>query len=162
MFEKSMIPKQCRKFELRLEDYIEGVPDAEIQQHVAECAGCRAAVEDSMLAGNMLRQACEPSSEPHPAFLAGVMARIEEEKARAASPAAFWTPLEFLASRLSLTAAVILLALSAYLVEGGPHRNSAQVPNRTELSASDFPQQPRDPVSNEEVLLSLVERNNGR
>jgi hypothetical protein len=162
VFRKSKPPMQCRKFEARLEDYLVGASDSGLQQHLAECAACRAALEDSRLAGNLLRQALEPSREPRPAFLAGVMAKIQEEKARAESPAAFWGPLEFLASRLSLTAAVLLLALSAYLVEFAPHRNMAQIPGQTELSASDFPQPPRDPVSNEEVLQSLAERNNGR
>jgi len=91
-----------------------------------------------------------------------VMARIHQETARAKSPAAFWTPLEFLASRLSLTAAVLLLALSVYLVEFAPRRIVLPTSIRTELSASDFPQPPGDPVSNEEVLQSLAERNNGR
>ncbi len=36
------------------------------------------------------------------------------------------------------------------------------LPSRTELSASDFPQPPGDPVSNEEVLQSLAERHYGR
>jgi hypothetical protein len=70
--------------------------------------------------------------------------------------------LEFLASRLSLTAAVLLLALSVYLVEFAPRRDVALGSIRTELSASDFPQPPADPVSNEEVLQSLAERTNGR
>ena len=162
MFKKSKPPIGCRNLEARLEDYLGGARDSELQQHLVECAACRAALEDSRLAGNLLRQALEPSNEPRPAFLAGVMAKIQEEKARAESPAAFWRPLEFLASRLALTAAVLLLALSAYLVEFAPGRNLAQVPGRTELSAGDFPQPPRDPVSNEEVLQSLAERNYGR
>ena len=162
MLEKSMIPLRCRKYEARFADYLEGGSDPEFQRHLGQCAECRSALEDSLLAGNLLRQCWEPSSEPRPAFLAGVMAKIQEERARRESPVAFWRPLEFLASRLSLTAAVLLLALSAYLVEVGPARNTAQIPNRTELSASDFPQQQRVPVSNEEVLLSLAERNNGR
>jgi hypothetical protein len=90
------------------------------------------------------------------------MARIHQEEVRAKSPAAFWAPLEFLASRVSLTAAVLLLALSVYLVEFTPHRNVQIGSIRTELSAGDFPQPPADPVSNEEVLQSLAERNNGR
>jgi len=61
-----------------------------------------------------------------------------------------------------LTAAVLLLALSAYLVGFAPQRNVALNPIRTELSASDIPQPPSDPVSNEEVLQSLAERNNER
>ena len=90
------------------------------------------------------------------------MARIHQEEVRAKSRAAFWAPLEFLASRLSLTAAVLLLALSVYLVEFAPHRSVQIGSIRTELSAGDFPQPPSDPVSNEEVLQSLAERDNGR
>ena len=162
MFNKSKIPMRCRKFESRFEDYIGGKPDAELQSHIAECQDCSSALDDSRLAGSLLRAVWETSSEPSQAFLANVMARIHQEEARAKSPAAFWTPLEFLASRLSLTAAVLLLALSVYLVEFAPRRDVALGSIRTELSASDFPQPPADPVSNEEVLQSLAERTNGR
>ncbi|MGH9561491.1 MAG: hypothetical protein ACRD3S_08550, partial [Terracidiphilus sp.] len=137
-------------------------PDPELGKHLEQCKDCRSAMEDALLAGNLLRQVSEPAIMPRPAFLAGVMARIAVEMTRLESPAAFWTPLEFLASRVSLTAAVVLLALSAYLVEAGPQRNPVELTNRTELSASDFPQPPRDPVSNEEILQSLAERNHGR
>jgi hypothetical protein len=162
VFNKPNIPIRCRKFEARFEDYLGGAADSELDDHLTHCADCRAALEDSRLAGNLLREAWEPASEPSRAFLANVMARIHREEARAKSPAAFWAPLEFLASRLSLTAAVLLLALSVYLVEYAPHRSVVLGSIRTELSASDFPQPPGDPVSNEEVLQSLAERNNGR
>ncbi len=141
-----------------------GAPDSELEEHLTQCADCRAALEDSRLAGSLLREAWEPASEPSRAFLANVMARIREEEARQKSPAAFWSPLEFLASRLSMTAAVILLALVR--VSGGvcaaPNRFDAAAGFARELSASDFPQPPADPVSNEEVLQSLAERTNGR
>jgi len=144
-----------------MEDFLDGARDSELDAHLAECEACRLAVEDSRQAGSLLRDAWEPTSEPSQAFLANVMARVRQEEARAKSPAAFWTPLEFLASRLSLSAAVVLLALSVYLVEFAPHRNVSLGSIRTELSASDFPQPPSDPVSNEEVLQSLAERHNG-
>ena len=159
MFNK---PMRCRKFESRFEDYLGGAPDSNLERHLTECEDCRAALEDSKLAGSLLRGAWEPASEPSREFLANVMARIRQEETREKSPAAFWTPLEFLASRLSLTAAVVLLALSVYLVEFTPHRIVTLSSIRTELSASDFPQPPSDPVSNEEVLQSLAERTNGR
>jgi hypothetical protein len=162
MFNKPTIPVGCRKFESRFEDYLGGAPDPEMQDHLGHCADCRLTLEDSRLAGELLREAWEPASEPSRAFLANVMARIHQEEARAKSPAAFWAPLEFLASRLSLTAAVLLLALSVYLVEFAPNRSVTLGSIRTELSAGDFPQPPGDPVSNEEVLQSLAERNNGR
>ena len=153
----------CRKFEARLEDYLQGNRDAEIAEHLRECANCSAALENSRLAGDLIRQVWEPAAEPRPIFLTGVLAKIREEKIRSESPAAFWSPLEFLASRLSLSAAVVLLILSAYLVGFAPHRFQAPpLPSRTELNASVFPQPPGDPDSNEEVLLSLAERHYGR
>jgi hypothetical protein len=162
MFNKPNSPIECRKFESRFEDYLGGAPDSELEDHLGRCADCRLAVEDSRLAGDLLREAWEPASDPSRAFLSSVMARIHQEEARAKSPAAFWAPLEFLASRLSLTAAVLLLALSVYLVEFAPNRSVTLSSIRTELSAGDIPQPPGDPVSNEEVLQSLAERNNGR
>jgi len=162
VFNKANIPMRCQKFEARFEDYLGGAPDSGLDDHLTRCEDCRSALEDSRLAGSLLREAWEPASEPSQAFLANVMARIHQEEARAKSPAAFWAPFEFLASRLSLTAAVLLLALSVYLVEFAPHRNVAMGPIRTELSASDFPQPPVEPVSNEEILQSLAERNNGQ
>lgn len=162
MFNKANIAMECRKFEARLEDYLGGAPDTELDDHVARCQNCRAMLDDSRLAGDLLRDVWEPASEPSRAFVANVMARIRQDEARTKSPAAFWTPFEFLASRLSVTAAVLLLALSVYLVEFAPHRGVSLGSTRTELSASDFPQPPGDPVSNEEVLQSLSERFNGR
>jgi len=159
---KMRIPMRCRKFEARLEDYLEGSSHSEVDEHLIHCPDCRAALEDSRLAGDLLREVWEPASEPRQAFTAGVLAKLREEQSRAESAAAFWRPLEFLASRLSLTAAMLLLALSVYVVEFVPRRTSPPSLNRTELSAGDFPQPPGDPVSNEEVLESLAGRNNGR
>jgi hypothetical protein len=162
VFNKMRIPTGCRKYEARLEDYLQGASDAELDEHLARCVDCSTALENSRFAGDLIRQVWEPADEPRPALLAGVLAKIREEKMRAESPAAFWNPLEFLASRLSMTAAVLLLALSVYLVGFAPKRASVPLLNRTELSASDFPQPPGDPDSNEEVLQSLAERHYGR
>jgi predicted anti-sigma-YlaC factor YlaD len=152
---------RCRKFRVCLEDYLEGSADSEVDEHLAQCVNCCAALDNARLAGNLLRQVWEPTSEPRQAFRAGVSAKIREEQLRAESMAAFWSPIEFLASRLSLAAAMVLLAVSVYLVEFAPYRAPRPLVNQTELSASDFPEPPRDPLSNEEVLQSLAERNNG-
>jgi len=161
MFKKSNKSILCRELESRFEDFLVGAPDAELQAHLLQCEPCSKALEDARFAGDLLREGLGTASEPTHAFLAQVMTRIRREEEKAKSPAAFWAPLEFLASRLSLTAAVVLLALSVYLVEFMPHRSLTLGSIRTELSASDFPQPPSDPVSNEEVLQSLAERTNG-
>jgi hypothetical protein len=155
-------PAHCRKYEARLEDYLHGADDFELGEHLSHCANCRSGLENSRLGGQLLRDAWEPASEPHSAFLAGAMARIREEKMRVESPAAFWNPIEFLASRVSLTAAAVLFALSVYMVGFAP-RHAPTLPDsaQTELNAADFPQPPGDPDSNEEVLQSLVERDYG-
>jgi hypothetical protein len=162
MFNKSNSSISCRELEARFEDYLGGAPDPELQVHLAQCERCAMTLEDARFASSLLREALEPASEPTQAFLANVMARIRVEERQVKSPASFWAPLEFLASRLSLSAAVVLLALSVYLIEFAPHRNLSLGSIRTELSASDFPQPPSEPVSNEEVLQSLAERSNGR
>lgn len=158
-------PSGCGKYEARLEDYLQGGQDPELSVHLSQCGDCRAALEKSRIGGQLLRDAWEPREmtvggavPAHSAFVAGVMAKIREEKLRAESPAAFWNPLEFLASRLSLTAAIVLFALSMYMVGIAPRH----APARTELNAADFPQPPGDPDNNEEVLQSLVERSYGR
>ena len=98
MFNKSNVPMRCRKFEARLEDYLGGAPDSELDDHLSQCADCRAALEDSRLAGNLLREAWEPASEPSRAFLADVMARIRRKKRgrnrprRSGLRSNFWLP----------------------------------------------------------------------
>ena len=162
MFRKR-VQEECRTFEARLEDYLNGAHDAELNDHLVQCAHCRSAIEDSRLAGDLLRDAWAPSARASRAFVTGVMSRIREEEARAKAPGAFWVPFELLASRLSLTAAVLLLAMSVYLVKFAPPRRIVSfTPTRTELSAADLPQPPGDPVSNDEILVSLSERNYGR
>jgi hypothetical protein len=159
---KTGISKPCRKYESQLEDYFEGAANAELRKHVSSCKACQAALADSRLAGNLLREAWDPADEPRGAFLAGVLSKIREEQIRAESPAAFWNPLEFLASRLALTAAMLLLGLSVYMAEFAPRRAPVLPSSQTELNAADFPQPPGDPDSNDEVLQSLAERHYGQ
>ncbi len=56
MFNKANIAMECRKFEARLEDYLGGAPDTELDDHVARCQNCRAMLDDSRLAGDLLRR----------------------------------------------------------------------------------------------------------
>ncbi len=163
MFEKTIVPARCRKYEHRLEEYLGGAPDSELSEHLLQCADCRATLGDAHAAGDLLRGTLRPAAAPGRAFTANVMFRIREQESRARSLAAFWMPFELLASRLAMTAAVLLLAISVYLAKFAPaHRAVAPAPTRAEVSAADLPQPPGDPVSNDEILVSLSERNYGR
>jgi hypothetical protein len=143
-----------------MEDYLSGIVDPELAAHLSSCGRCRAALETARLAGALVREAWEPAEEVGRGFLTGVMARIGEELERRASPAAFWNPLESLATRLSLTAAVLLLALSVYWAGFTSGRNLAPTAQSESISAwVDSTAPPTEPVGKEEVLLSLAENN---
>ena len=150
----------CRKFESRLEDYLAGIVDSDLEAHLLSCARCQAALESGRLAGALVREAWDPALELGRAFVPGVMARIGEELERRASPAAFWRPLEFLATRLSFTAAVLLVALSVYWAGFAPVRNFAAIA-QAEVTAAwvETTAPPSEPIGKEEVLLSLAENN---
>lgn len=143
-----------------MEDYLSGIADPKLAAHLSSCERCRAALENARLAGALVREAWEPAAEAGRGFLTGVMARIGEELERRASPAAFWNPLEFLATRLSLTAAVLLLALSVYWAGFTSGRNLAPAAQSESIAAwVDSTAPPTEPVGKEEVLLSLAENN---
>lgn len=145
----------CRRYEARLEDVLEGSADAELAQHVNQCAGCRAALERAQVAATILRAAEEPAREPDGRFVARVMARIRSEEEVRATAGAFWVPVQTLASRLALAASMALLLLSFYVYKTTP-RQVAQQPARTEATATaDFPQPPAQPADKDEVLASL-------
>jgi hypothetical protein len=160
MFGRTRIPMGCRKYEARLEDYLGGIVDPELDEHLSRCVHCRAALEHARPAGALVREAWEPAVEMSRDFVPGVMTRIRTKLELAASPAAFWSPLEFLATRLSLTAAMLLLALSVYWVGFTPRRNAAP-PGQADVTAAwvDSTAPPTDPIGKEEVLLSLAENN---
>lgn len=143
-----------------MEDYLSGIVDPELDAHLSSCGHCQAALENARLAGAFVREVWEPAEDVGRGFLPGVMARIGEELERRASPAAFWNPLEFLATRLSFTAAVLLLALSVYWAGFTSGRNLAP-PAQSEVIAVwvDSTAPPTDPIGREEVLLSLAENN---
>jgi len=160
MLGRTRIPMRCRKYESRLEDYLGGIVNPELDEHLSRCVHCRAALDQARPAAALVREAWEPAGEMSRDLLPGVMARIRTELERAASPAAFWSPLEFLATRLSLTAAMVLFALSVYWVGITPRRNAAQ-PAQADVTAAwvDSTAPPSDPIGKEEVLLSLAENN---
>jgi len=145
----------CRHYEVRLEEALEGAADHDLAEHLAQCAGCRAALGRAQVAAAMLRAAEQPAREPDGRFVARVMALIRNEREARAAAGAFWVPVQTLASRLALAASMALLLLSLYVYKTTP-RQVAQQPARTEATATaDFPQPPAQPSDKDEVLASL-------
>jgi predicted anti-sigma-YlaC factor YlaD len=168
MFNSAKEAIGCPAYRARLEDRVSGgqahaEDDGGLSAHLQQCARCRQALEDALLAARLVRDARRPAVQPSEAFVTRVMAAIRERENRPGlNPV--WRPLELLASRFALAAAVVLLALSVYLAEFGPARGTFVIPattTQTAASSSDFPEPPAAPSTPDDVLISMAERGHG-
>src|SRR5690242_538775 len=105
----------CPEYQASLEDVLRDgearvAPNSALERHLQACADCRNALQDALIAGKLMRHARYPENACSPAFVTRVMASIRE--ATQPVPNTIWRPLELLASRMALAAALVLLALS--------------------------------------------------
>ncbi|HKO03508.1 MAG TPA: hypothetical protein VJW51_02110 [Candidatus Acidoferrales bacterium] len=159
----------CPAFEVRLEEYLEGLqpgsvahPDPVLATHLAGCLRCREALDQAREASALVREFAIPvpdSLAHNPFFAARVAARIRENSGRAGE---FWPQLESVSIRMmayALSLAVLLGALSA----SGFARLS-------QPAASLRPADPRAislasgpaPVNPDEVVIALLSSERGR
>lgn len=159
----------CRKYQIRLEDCVGAAPQAAeadplLAAHLRECSTCRQAFAAAELSGRLFSEAQAPEVRASEAFVTRVMASIREAEALRLSTAPVWSSLEALASRFALVASLALLALSVFLGEFSPALRQPEavstVTATTEIS-SDWPEPPAQPATQDEVLMSLVDVDNG-
>jgi hypothetical protein len=155
----------CREYRARVESYLLGAPapietDPELAGHLKSCAECRESVENAFLAGEIVRNGCPAYEGVSGAFVTRVMAAIRETDGRRAAGAAFWRPIEVLASKFALVASVLLLAASVYLVEFAPTIDFPPATTQAEV-VSLMPEPPAQPANQDEVLMTLAEMENG-
>ncbi len=161
----------CRKYRIRMEDRLGSSPvaaesDPELAAHLRECRGCREALAAAELSGRLFAEVETVDVQPSEAFVTRVMASVREAEARLSGPAAVWRPLEALASRFALVAAMVLLALSVFLGEFSPALRQVETVSGGAAGAtaevtSDWPEPPAQPATQDEVLMSLVGVDNG-
>jgi predicted anti-sigma-YlaC factor YlaD len=149
----------CPEYQASLEDAVsEGkasiAADSRLDRHLQSCVDCREALNDAVAASKLIQHA-RPLKDSSPAFVMRVMAPVRE--AGAVAPT-IWRPLELLASRVALVAAVILLALSVYLREFAPPRGAVAVNGTTEIGI--LPEPPAQPANADDVLMTLADRGN--
>ncbi len=164
MFNRKKETLGCPEYGTRLEEnLVAGRPitDAALSVHLRECAPCREAMDTSLLASQLVRDAQRPlNTAGSEAFVTRVMAAIREQELRLAGPSGFWRPLELLASRVALVAAVLLLALSFYIAKFAPPLDTAATNGQAEIGAG-LPERPALPANEDDVLMSLADMNNG-
>jgi hypothetical protein len=159
MFSRTNARFACPEYQAGLEDVLRDgepfvEPNSPLDFHLRSCAGCRQALNDAIIASKLMRHARYPEYASSPAFVTRVMASIRE--AAQVAPNAIWRPLELLASRMALVAAVALLALAVYLREFAPARGAVAVNAQTEIGAG-MPEPPAPPADADEVLMLLAE-----
>jgi predicted anti-sigma-YlaC factor YlaD len=159
MFSRTDARFGCPEYQASLEDVLRGgeagvEPNSPLERHLQGCADCRQALNEALIASKLMRHARYPQHASSPAFVTRVMASIRE--AAQAAPNAIWRPLELLASRIALVAAVVLLALSVYLREFAPARGTLAVNAPAEIG-SILPEPPAQPADADEVLMSLAD-----
>lgn len=157
----------CKEYSERLdlfEDFLDGRLPAEtaatVTAHLERCSACREEVESARLAGPLLHAGLEPTPAPGGVFWTRVRARLreEEEKQRVTQ---FWPALEVLARRFTLTSAAALLLLFGYLIASETKEQNASASGSGEVREI-FPESVRQPVNQNEVLVSLASNGNGR
>jgi len=158
MFKRIEAQTGCRRYQADLEDALLGgsariEPGSALELHLGQCALCREALDNGMLAGRLMRLG-DAAVQPSEAFVTRVMASIRD--ASSSVPAAIWRPLELLASRVAFVAAIVLLMLSVYLREFAPPRTASVANTATEIGAG-LPEPPAAPATEDDVLISLAE-----
>jgi hypothetical protein len=148
-----------------MEDFLPGSAEGidaepELAAHLEDCGACREAFDAGLLTSAIVRGACEAPPQVSGAFVTRVMAAIRDEETRHAATGAIWRPIELLGSRFALACSVLLLATSFYLVEFAPPFEMPVTTSQTEV-VSLMPEPPAQPSNQDEVLLSLVEMENG-
>jgi predicted anti-sigma-YlaC factor YlaD len=159
MFSRTNARFGCPEYQASLEDVLRDgevciEPKSALELHLQACADCREALSDALTASKLMRHARYAEHSSSPAFVTRVMATIRE--ATQAAPSAIWRPLEILASRMALVAAVLLLALSVYLREFAPARAAVPLNGPAEIGAG-MPEPPATPADADEVLMSLAD-----
>lgn len=164
---ENMGQDRCGEFATRLESVVEaqagaasGMLEPELAAHLKSCESCQAAYEDAELARTLLRWGMSPA-EPRYGFVTRVMAEIRAEQLRRESSGSiFWRPVELLAGRFAMAAAVIVLVMSMLVYESEqPASRPATTTEITELVQQPDTSQPQSP---DDVLVSLAERSNAR
>jgi hypothetical protein len=155
---------------------------SQLEAHLRGCADCREALDDALLATELLRDeeagvvtfVDQFSNRFSTAFSTRVMASIREEISRRSAPDVIWRPLEMLASRFAVGAAAVLLMFSIYLAEFAPPFRPAAVASQGGISGPSqagaqaaaeaaqaeagavMPEPPAQPSNPDEVLVSLA------
>lgn len=158
----------CTAYEAKLEDYLSGqlssTDSRQVAEHLKNCAGCAAALQDARASIRLLRVA-DSTPDPGPAFARNSMARIRAELATAQEARGFWQPFVALAWRFAATATIGLAVMAGYdVVKQHNHLPQSTVASVQQADMRDLftTEADRVPVNRDEVLVMVAETEHGK
>jgi Putative zinc-finger len=154
----------CTQYEAALEDRLQGTlrgPESEmLAEHLATCAGCRAALEDAAVSARLLAIA-EPAPDPGAGFSRIVMARIRQELLSSESKS-IWRPVVAVAWRFAASAAFALVLLVSFDLG----RHSQWVADQPIVAENRIPEiapdRPSLPANRDDVILMMADTSYGK
>ncbi len=161
--------EECRRLQDLLEESAAAAPEAmSVEQlseawpaaqrtHIAACESCQKAAQDLLAAREIFRGVDSRAGVVGPWFAAGVMGAIRARERELALPANLWGAVPLYASRLAWVSAIVLLAGSTWLYKK-PVTPPSQ-PSAASSSAEYLFEAPSQPISQDDVLISMAEKN---
>lgn len=156
----------CPEFEARLEDLLggqlEGAEKALTSQHLLECAACRGAFDSVSRMSDFLKYSLAEDVIANTGFAHRTMAAIRVEEDKLAEENTFWRPMQIMAWRLALSAALALVLLFAYARFAPlPVPSTARIVAQTS-DPELIPDPAGRPLNGDEVLLMGAEFSYGK
>lgn len=125
---------------------------AEERRHVERCSDCREAVNELVVAKELLQDLPSFVEEERPWFSSRVMAAIASRERELAKRVSAWTEFPRLASRLAWIATILLLAGTTWFYESVVRAPSHPL-NGSQESIFEVPQQ----TTPDDVLVSMTD-----
>lgn len=139
-----------------IEELVKSLP-AEVRAHFADCLSCREAVQALVATREILLSAVAPAEDGGPWFAKRVLSAIAAREREIAIPVSAWSMVPRFASRLAWATAIVLLAGSTWLYQGS---KPSTIRQPAAVSSPEYLfEAPAPPMNQDDVLISMAERN---
>ena len=159
---------ECEHLQDLLESSAAGVPGGSIEElvlslpadgraHFAECRSCREATQDLLATRELLAGVVAPAKDGGPWFAKRVLSAIAARERELAFPPSAWSMVPRFASRLAWASAIVLVAGSTWLYQ---RSTPSSIRPPTAASSPEYLfEAPAPPMNQDDVLISMAERN---
>ena len=144
---------KCSELEKHWEEWLAETAPADVEQHLRECPDCRELATELTQTSAWVGLLLQPPHEPGPAFWVRLKERLEEGE----RDADFWATLGWASSRMVLALAVVVLLVTAWILEAAPRPAVAEFDApQTYVQAAAVVPPANGQLNRDQVVLTLV------